>query len=254
MKKLIKRGLIFIDSQESMEKAIKIMRESNISSIFATSEAKVVGVISERDIVQKFTLLDKVEKLSSKVEAFMTRPVHFARLQQLEDDVRHMFFKYHIRHFPITTKGIDVEDIIGLITVTDIANAYLKDENLAKPPTKIRPIVLMAATKQATKDYEDLFRSLKFSPQTYHDLNDIIEEASQNKYPVILDIDRMPLEKAKKQLSLLKKHEGVFIILSSEQQLVDPLAKILANNKHFVSLKPLDIGKILFLMQSIDED
>lgn len=251
MRELVQRKLVIIDAQETMKTAIEVMRERNISCIFASYQNELVGIITERDIVQKFTVLDRKEKLESKIEAFMTRPVRFARLAHLEDDVRTMFLQENFRHFPITTGGQKIDSIIGLVTVTDVAHAYLRGDYKEAAKAKLQPIVIIAGKASQRKNYETLFQALKFQVISDAMPEELIRIASQQGYPVILDVDDFPIEVAKVQLSALKNHPAVFIILSSEQQLVSPLSKLLTSEIHFVSLKPLDISYILRLLQTI---
>jgi CBS domain-containing protein len=253
MQELIRRGVVFVDAQASMETALTKMREGRISSVFVSYEGLVVGVISERDIVQKFSALDKKEKLSSPVQAFMSRPVHFARLAQLEEDVRRLFFQYNIRHFPITINSNQVEDIIGLITVTDITHAYLKGQRL-RDDEKMPQIVVITDVPSQRSHYEELFTALKFEVESKGSFESLMQSAVNKVLPIVLDIDGSSVEVAKNRLSTLKSHPGIFIILSSHRELVSPLAKVLNNDLHFVCMKPLDIGHILRLLQSIRSD
>lgn len=253
MQELIRRGVVFVDAQDSMQIALTKMRQEKISSVFVSYEELVVGVISERDIVQKFSLLDKQEKLDSPVQAFMTRPVRFARLNSLEDDVCKLFFQHNIRHFPITTAANRVDDIIGLITVTDITHAYLKGQRLAAPEKGVQ-IVVIADEDSQRSHYEELFTSLKFEVESQGSFESLIQKAGSRQLPIVLDIDDTPNQEAKRRLSALKAYPGVFIILSSHPELVRPLAQIISNKQHFVCLKPLDIGHILRLLQTVRSD
>jgi signal-transduction protein with cAMP-binding, CBS, and nucleotidyltransferase domain len=118
MRELIKRRLVFVDAEQTTTDVVATMRDQNISSILVLNRDRhVAGIVTERDIVQKFTLLEKHEKLHASVAAFMTRPVAFARLSHLEEDVRTMFFQKHLQHFQ---KDADRQE--GRRSVPDISS------------------------------------------------------------------------------------------------------------------------------------
>lgn len=251
MRDLIHQGVIFIDAQDSMITALKMMREARISSIFATHKDKVVGIITERDIVHKFSLIDKEDKLDAKVASFMTRPVKFARLEHLELDINKMFFEEKLRHFPVSIGSDDISEVLGVMTLTDIARAYLKGARLLAQTSDLGQVGIVCEDKQQEAIYCRLFEALKFDVLCVNDLSELLAHAKQTSLPIILDIDQMDIEKAKKQLAIIRNYPGLFILLSSQEKLVAPLAKLLDSPNHYVSLKPLEIGYLTSLLDSV---
>lgn len=255
MKHLIKRHLVFVDAEQTMSEVVATMRDQNISSVLVLSRDQMVaGIVTERDIVQKFTLLEKPEKMNASVGAFMTRPVSFARLAHLEEDVRDMFFHSHLRHFPVSDGSTHQKDILGMLTVTDMTGAYLKAGNNLKNELKKEPLVVVSRDGATRTRYNRLFEALNFTVITGTDVDLLVQKAINNVYPIVFDIDDMRIEEAKKDLAKLKEHRGVFIILSSQPMLVEPLKKLLNNDLHCVALKPLDISYILLLLSRLNQD
>ncbi len=254
MKDLIKRRLIFVEAEQSMVDVVTTMRDQNISSVLVLNRDRLVaGIVTERDIVQKFTLIEKPEKMAVSVAAFMTRPVSFARLSHLEDDVRDMFFQRRLRHFPVSEGSSHESQIIGMLTVTDMTAAYLQSTKTMKVKVILEPLVIIAGNETARTRYKTLFEALKFTVITGVQIDRLMKQASDYKYPIVFDIDDFPIELVKKELAKLKVHKGVFILLSSQQALVDPLKKMLDSDVHFVALKPLDISYILRLLSSLQD-
>ncbi|HYX33784.1 MAG TPA: hypothetical protein VE954_11775 [Oligoflexus sp.] len=217
-------------------------------------DQQVVGIVTERDIVQKFTLLEKPEKLEASVNAFMTRPVHVARLAHLEVDVGDMFFQKRPRHFPVSAGSMHQSDILGMLTVTDMTNAYLKSAHRLKKDLKKEPLVIVSRDLQARSRYQTLFEALHFTVITGGDIDHLVQQALTHVYPIVFDIDKLGFDEAKKDLARLKAHRGVFILLSSQATLVEPLKKLMNNELHCVALKPLDISYILLLLSRLDQD
>lgn len=249
MQELIRRRLVFVEAERTMTEVVGTMRDQNISSVLVLNKDRLVaGIVTERDIVQKFTLLDKDQKLASSVAAFMTRPVQFARLAHLEDDVREMFFNRHVRHFPVSAGSVQEKDILGMLTVTDMTAAYLKSSKTMKITLKEEPLIIVSSNEATRMRYKTLFEALKFTVTTGSDSDRLVGQALDHRMPIVFDIDDLPLDVAKKELAKLKLHRGVFIILSSQPTLVEPLKKLLDNELHCVALKPLDISYILLLL------
>jgi len=252
MKELIKRRLVFVDAEQTMTEVVCTMRDQNVSSVLVLNRDRlVVGIMTERDIVQKFTLLEKQEKLQASVKAFMTRPVSFARLAHLEDDVHNMFFQKRLRHFPVNDGSFHEKDILGMLTVTDMTSAYLKSAQSLKKNLQRETLVIVSRDLSTRLRYKTLFEALNFTVITDGYVEMLVQRAVTNVYPIVFDIDDLGLEEAKKDLARLKDHRGVFIILSSQPNLVEPLKKLMDNDLHSVALKPLDISYILLLLARV---
>lgn len=248
IKDLLSKRLVFVESEKTMFEVVQVMRDHNISSVLVLNrERLVVGIVTERDIVQKFTLLEKEQKLDAQVGAFMTRPVLFARLHHLEDDVRFMFFDKRIRHFPVADGSLHERNILGMLTVTDLTGAYLRKST--KAHVDRQPLVIVASDPLSRGRYIKLFESLKYIPIAGDQTSRLLQQAIEHSYPVIYDLDMIPLETAKSELRQLKDYRGTFIILSSSEKLVEALKKTLDSEQHFVALKPLDISYILRLIE-----
>ncbi|WP_176736532.1 CBS domain-containing protein [Oligoflexus tunisiensis] len=255
MKELIKRHLVFVDAEQTMTEIVATMRDQNISSVLVLNhDREVVGIVTERDIVQKFTLLEKQEKLHASVAAFMTRPVSFARLAHLEDDVRTMFFERRLRHFPVSDGSNHAKDILGMLTVTDMTSAYLKSAQSLKKDLIRESLVIVSRDVGTRQRYKKLFEALNFTVITGGDIDQLVQQAITRVLPIVFDIDDLGMEEAQKDLARLKTHRGVFILLSSQPKLVEPLKKLLNNELHCVALKPLDISYILLLLSRLHHD
>jgi signal-transduction protein with cAMP-binding, CBS, and nucleotidyltransferase domain len=255
VKEFIKRHLVFVQAEQTMTDVVATMRDQNISSVLVINrDREVIGIVTERDIVQKFTLLEKQEKLHALVAAFMTRPVAFARLSHLEEDVRDMFFQKRLRHFPVSDGSVRESDILGMLTVTDMTAAYLKSGQKLKKDLVKEPLVVVSRDVGTRKRYQKLFEALNFTVITGGDIDQLVQQALTQVYPIVFDIDALGMEEAKKDLARLKTHRGVFILLSSQPALVEPLKKLLNSDLHSVALKPLDISYILLLLSRLNHD
>ena len=68
------KELLTVDAKKSVIEALTIMAKYRIGALIVTSEAKMVGIISERDYAREIILEGKSSKVT-KVEEIMTRKV-----------------------------------------------------------------------------------------------------------------------------------------------------------------------------------
>jgi CBS domain-containing protein len=254
MEKSLRNRVVFISGETSMRDVIGTMRDHNISSVLVTDHSdKVAGIITERDIVQKFTLLEVADKLDSKAFAVMNRPLKMARISHLYQDIHHLFKTHGYRHFPVTTASDDRKDVIGMMTVTDIAHAWLTSSQKKEEESRDQPpfLAIVAGDDPMTTSYQMLFSSLGFHPFIEGDPRTRLEFAVARKIPILLDIDGLTLSIAKEYLVCVKHHRSLLLLLSSEPQLVQPLKQHLQGPLINISLKPLDISQILRVLQQV---
>ncbi len=208
IKGLMKRRVVFVSGESSMAEVVTQMRDLSISSVLVVDQLlEVVGIITERDIVHKFTLLELKGKLNSKAFAMMNRPVMMARLDHLYDDVRKYFLEQKIRHFPVTKAGQKASDIVGMITVTDMALAWLS----AAPgqhflPTIKSQIVIVVGEDSNRQLYTKLFKALSIEPLVHADNEMLIKMAIELNIPAVVDLDGLEIEEIKRILARLKGH------------------------------------------------
>ena len=250
MKKLINSAVVFVDAESTMNEVVLLMRDHNISCVLVSNHEKLVlGIITERDIVQKFTILPQADKMLAKAGAFMTRPIHFARLNHLEEDMRDLLLKQRVRHFPISVNGKQtVEDVFGIMTVTDLARSVLLGKAIEQKKIDRREIVVISQSPLQSENYKKIFEALHYEIVHGQDIGSLFEYARQNDRPILCDLDGMATPEAKLQLQRLKGFSGTFILLSSYDNLVEQLKPVLGGAHHHVSKKPLNMSMLLKLL------
>jgi CBS domain-containing protein len=252
MEKLLQNRVVFLSGDTSMRDVIRTMRDRNISSVLITDvDHRVSGIITERDIVQKFTLLEVADKLNAKANAVMTRPVMMARVSHLYQDIVGLFRSRGFRHFPVTSSDNHEKSIIGIMTVTDIAGAWLSAHSKKVHGDDKAPLVIISGDNQQTSIYEQLFSQLGLTPETEGLPEDLLSKALDRQLPILLDIDQVGIDKAKRYLSMVRKHGSVLVLLSSDAKLVQALRDHLHGPLMSVCLKPLDISQILRTIRQV---
>ena len=112
-----KNGSVFtIEPDKSVFDAVRLLVDKNIGSlVVAEGGTKVVGIITERDILKECAR--RFEKLAeTKIRDVMTANVIVAKM---DDDIRfaeRVMIEKHIRHLPVLEDG----NLAGMLSIGDI--------------------------------------------------------------------------------------------------------------------------------------
>ncbi len=119
---LMTRSLITVNGDETVENAMHLMTENNISSIVVEPDARGIwGILTRRDIVSKIVRNNKSPS-TTKVDAIATRPVVSVPAETSIREAAEMIAD--ARYSRLTVAQGD--KIIGIVTETDIFNAVEK--------------------------------------------------------------------------------------------------------------------------------
>ena len=114
--KEIIRNVKTISPDSTVKDAAVLMTRHNIGSLVALNDRKkVVGILTERDIIEKVNAKDR---LSSRVRVgeIMTPKVITIDANSLLDDAVYLMIKHKIKKLPVTEN----EQLVGIVTSTDI--------------------------------------------------------------------------------------------------------------------------------------
>ena len=165
-----------------------------------------------------------------------------------------MFLEKGILHFPVSSGGQQLEHMIGMMTVTDLAMFWFRSKKKTQDVTQesAKPAIVVVTADQTSREhYRQILAALQFQPITQGESDELVIKSQNEQLPLLLDIDGMDLEQSKRYLKQLKAlHQNIFLLLSSHPQLVTPLREHLKGEGHFVVLKPLDISYLLQLLNA----
>jgi len=109
-------SVITVDVDSSVMKAVKIMNEHEIGCLVVTRRGKAVGIITERDLLQR--VIGKSRNPSrTKVREIMTKPLIAGQPDMDLEDATRLMFQKKIKKLPVVEHG----KLLGLITLTDVA-------------------------------------------------------------------------------------------------------------------------------------
>ena len=112
------RRIITIKPHESVRAAVEKLTENKIGAlIVVANDGKLVGIVSERDIVHAAATSDDI--FDQKVLDIMTRDVVVGLPQDDVMSVAHTMTERRFRHLPI----MQDDEIIGMLSIGDILKA-----------------------------------------------------------------------------------------------------------------------------------
>jgi CBS domain-containing protein len=95
--------------------AIELMADKNVGALPVVSDAKLVGMISERDYTRKVALKGKSSK-ETPVREIMTQEVVTVNVGDTVTECMRVMTDSRIRHLPV----MDGEKIVGLVSLGDL--------------------------------------------------------------------------------------------------------------------------------------
>jgi len=120
---LMRRNLISVQPGTSVADAAKVMRERQIGSVFVKQSQRIVGIVTEPDIVRKVVGADLPPR-GLAVEDIMSSPVVGIEETRPITEAADLMEQHRTRHLAVMQSGI----IIGILSVRDLLHPVSIDE------------------------------------------------------------------------------------------------------------------------------
>lgn len=108
---------LMVEIQSPVERVARAMGENGCGSCLVTSEGKVVGIVTERDIVRRFAAVGA--EASTPVGEIMSNPIVALGPEATVEEALELMAEKRIRRLPVVSD----RDLVGIVTLTDIAKA-----------------------------------------------------------------------------------------------------------------------------------
>ncbi len=255
----INSNVVFFGGEAPIAEVVKAMVDREISSVLVIDEQdNVIGILTERDIVRKFTLLDMADKMERKVAAVMTRGVIFADLKTFRQDVLKLHLEKKIRHFPILRgKEPKKENIVGILSITDILRAYIvdrtpKSEGQVSAKALFGPLfILVKNPAAAAEPYQHIFAELGYNIVVVDSLDSFLTQHLKDQPPLLVDLDHFSAKELHPLLPAIHIYPGPLVLTSANLALISSLRKFQKKNeKRLIAAKPLDFSYVHWLLAS----
>jgi len=128
VKEAMTKKVIVINPDTTIKDAAKIMSQYRVGSIVVLEDEKLVGIITELDIIWK-VVAGELDPKTTLVRDVMSKNVVTINADQTLEDATDVMVENKIKKLPV----IEGNKIIGIITATDIISIQPKlIESLAK--------------------------------------------------------------------------------------------------------------------------
>jgi CBS domain-containing protein len=123
VKDVMVKNPIMVESEKTVKETAIVMDRSGHGCLLVTSGGRVVGIVTERDLVRR-ALAKGGSMTRIRVEKIMSSPLIVVDPEISVEEAAKVMAKHKVRRLPVVGSG----GLTGLITVSDIAN-YLAEQS-----------------------------------------------------------------------------------------------------------------------------
>ena len=116
VKDIMKKKIITVDKNQTVRAACDKYRDFKVGSLVVTHEENVVGMLTERDVIERTICTDKNPN-TTKVNEIMTENVTTIDSYDTIEEALEIIKNKKIKKLPVVTNN----KLVGIITITDIA-------------------------------------------------------------------------------------------------------------------------------------
>lgn len=124
VKDLMTSDVKFVNGENSILEASKLMSEGNQGCILVLEEGKVVGIVTERDLVKR-VLVEAIPVSKVLTKDIMTSPVVTVEPETSIENAAKIMSEYGIRRLPAVKDG----NLLGILTSDQIAMSLAREKN-----------------------------------------------------------------------------------------------------------------------------
>jgi CBS-domain-containing membrane protein len=131
------KDVVKVEYDKSVYEVCNIYKKEGVGSLVVTKEDMIVGIITERDIIERVIIKLKDPK-DTKVEDIMSRSIKTVHASASIEKAVEIMKQNKIKKLPVILNN----EILGIVTITDIANilpefSRLLEEEIQKSNEKI---------------------------------------------------------------------------------------------------------------------
>ncbi|HEY6191071.1 MAG TPA: CBS domain-containing protein [Bacteroidota bacterium] len=116
------RPVYAVQRDSSVLEAARCMAERNIGAIPVLEEKRLVGIVSERDVIRK-VVAEKLDPGAVQVGEIMTRELVVADASENEESCLRKMKAAHCRHLPV----VSGETLVGILSLRDLLQGELTE-------------------------------------------------------------------------------------------------------------------------------
>lgn len=114
---IMSKDVVTVENTKSVFEACSIYRECGVGSLVVMREGIVVGILTERDIIER-VIVDQKDPRDTKVEDIMSKDIKTVHASARVEKAVEIMRENKIKKLPVILNN----NIFGIVTITDIAN------------------------------------------------------------------------------------------------------------------------------------
>ncbi len=135
---LMVKKVITLQAHASVHEAVKLMNEKKIGSLVIIRNGETVGILTERDLLER--VLEKCKNpKETRVFEVMTSHIITGTPNMEITEATNLMFENKVKKLPI----VEGNKLVGMVTLTDIARATSFDEETIELVEKLSNMHLM---------------------------------------------------------------------------------------------------------------
>ncbi|MDA0738783.1 MAG: CBS domain-containing protein [Nitrospirae bacterium] len=123
-------NFVTVDHRVNVQKAVEIMRDHEVGSVFISKEGDIMGNVSDTEVVWRLVATG-TDPSQITVEDVMSTPIPMIDENQTLQDANDLMAKEQIRHLGISKNG----KIVGMVSVRDVLVAMTSGPSSVLPPS-----------------------------------------------------------------------------------------------------------------------
>ena len=114
------REVLTIDAAQNTKNAARLMSKFGVSSLIVSSDADIVGIVTERDIIVRVVSSGQdPEKVT--IREIMSEPIIIVKPETPLDEAIKIMFRERIKKLPVMCKEEERMKLVGILSITDVA-------------------------------------------------------------------------------------------------------------------------------------
>jgi CBS domain-containing protein len=113
-----------IAPDSAVSAALKLMAEKDVGALVVMEADRLVGIITERDVVRKLTMNGHNAE-NTTVRAIMTDRILYVRPEQTIEECMALMTEKHLRHLPVIDKGT----LVGMVSIRDVVADLVAEQS-----------------------------------------------------------------------------------------------------------------------------
>ena len=122
--------VVAVDENSSVKEAVEIMNKFQVGSLIVLRKGRAKGIVTERDVLRR-VVAEAKDVMNTKVKDIMTSPLVVVGPDTDVEEAVKLMFQNKIKKLAV----VDVNKLVGIVTLTDIARFQPKMIRMLKQLT-----------------------------------------------------------------------------------------------------------------------